>query len=234
MLDARFSPPLLITNTIIRLLLVKGINHLLARNAWSLPRMRVFAGYMIHIDLGQAESVLLTIDKTGFVQDAYPVKSRSGKVDHPPYVKLRLEQLKAQSILECLPRDKGPKVLLEQLHIEGNAQFSTELSSIFSHLNWDMTESLSQLTGDILAVRLVEGASRFIGWQRDSARRLLEQFEEYLTYESDLFPSRRDYEDLIAKTHALQVSIRQVTDRCNQLALLEERPGHCTGSASGA
>lgn len=100
---------------------------------------------------------------------------------------------------------QGLDKVMAQASVEGNAEFATELSFVFRNLRWDAEEDLSKLVGDITAHRIVAGANRFIGWQKQAATNLAANVAEYLTLEKPVLVPRDELlalRDGIAKLDA--------------------------------
>jgi ubiquinone biosynthesis protein UbiJ len=100
---------------------------------------------------------------------------------------------------------QGLDKVMAQASVEGNAEFATELSFVFRNLRWDAEEDLSKLVGDITAHRIVTGANRFIGWQKQAATNLAANVAEYLTLEKPVLVPRDELlalRDGIAKLDA--------------------------------
>lgn len=148
-----------------------GINHLLAGASWARARLTPFADRRAAF-LVPPVSVAFRISTEGFfVPDA----------DGTPV-----------DVTICLPAPasaptlwfQGVKALMAAAHVEGNAEFATELSFVFRHLRWDAEEDLSRWVGDIAAHRLVRAAHACREAARSGVSRLTENLSEYVRHET--------------------------------------------------
>jgi ubiquinone biosynthesis protein UbiJ len=73
--------------------------------------------------------------------------------------------------------------MMRGARIAGAADFAEALGSVLRKLDWDAEEDLSRVVGDIAAHRIVKTAGGFAAAQAEAARRLADNFAEYLRYE---------------------------------------------------
>jgi ubiquinone biosynthesis protein UbiJ len=157
------------------------LDHLLEGATWARDRLTPFAGRHARLVMPPFEAAF--------------VVSAAGRC-------VAAEDESAPDVIVHLPADAPLRLLqgIDQVmaggRVEGNAEFATELSFVFRNLRWDAEEDLSHLIGDIAAHRLVQGAERFFGWQRQAAQNFAANFGEYLTMENPLLVSRREFSAL--------------------------------------
>jgi ubiquinone biosynthesis protein UbiJ len=130
----------------------------------------------------------------------------------------------APDVIVHLPADAPLRLLqgidhvMAGVRVEGNAEFATELSFVFRHLRWDAEEDLSRVVGDIAAHRLVLGAERFAGWQRQATRNLAANLAEYLTLENPLLVSRPEFDAHREDVARLNSDLVRLEARCKTMA----------------
>lgn len=179
-------------------LFVGALNHLLASANWARARLSPFAGRVAAIDLPPFRFAL-AVEESGLFAP--------GDIAAPADVTIRLPADMPLKLMRGLDR------AFAAAHVEGNAEFATELSFVLRHLRWDVEEDLSRLVGDIAAHRLVAAGDRFLSRQREAAGRLGANLAEYLRDERRLFVSREDLATFAAEVSRL----------ADDLAALEKR-----------
>lgn len=161
------------------------LNHLLEGANWARSRLVPFAGRRARFDMPPFAF-------------GFEIAPNGEVIPNPdPDVTDVIIRLPADAPFQ-LPH--GLDKVMAQASVEGNAEFATELSFVFRNLRWDAEEDLSKLVGDIAARRIVQGANRFIGWQKQATTNLTENVVEYLTIENPLLVPR---DELIALRDAI-------------------------------
>jgi ubiquinone biosynthesis protein UbiJ len=151
----------------LNLALLQSFNHLLAAAPWARAKLAPFAGKRARLVLGPLP-VEFRIAPDGTFESL-----GTGKPD----VEISLQ---VQSPLALL---QGREAMMRGAHITGAADFAEALGFVLRNLDWDAEEDLSRVVGDIAARRLVKTAGNFAAAQADAARRLADNFAEYLRYE---------------------------------------------------
>jgi len=146
-----------------------GLNHLLAGAQWARTRLVPFAGRRARFDIPP-------------ITFGFEIAPDGGVIPNPdPDITDVVIRLPADTPF-LLPQ--GLDKVMAQATVEGNAEFATELSFVFRNLRWDAEEDLARVVGDIAAHRIVQGANRFVGWQKQVATNLAGNVAEYLTIEN--------------------------------------------------
>lgn len=173
-------------------LFLAALNHLLAAAGWATARLRPFAGRQARIEM-LPFVFAFEIDVDGRVRANPDIESSDVVVRLPADAPFLLPQ--------------GLAKIMAGASVEGNAEFATELSFVFRNLRWDAEEDLAKLFGDIAARRLVQGASGFLGWQKQAAANLSANLAEYLGREQSLLVTRDEFaafrEELVRLNAAL-------------------------------
>lgn len=181
-----------------------GINHLLAGANWARARLIPFAGRRAAF-LAPPFAAVFRISAEGlFAPDAG---------ETPADVTIRLPAPAAAPALWLA----GVEALMAEAHVEGNAEFATELSFVFRHLRWDAEEDLSRLVGDIAAHRLARGAQACREAAREGLSRLADNLSEYVRHENAAWVARAEFaafrDDLAALLARLDRLERRVAAR---------------------
>jgi ubiquinone biosynthesis protein UbiJ len=120
--------------------------------------------------------------------------------------------------LAALPR--GEEHLMRELEASGDPRLAAEVMGLARRLRSaapDIAEEdLSRVVGDVAARRLAQGASDFLAWQADAARRLAESFADYVTEEKRMLVGRAEHDAFAAAVSELRDALER----------LEKRTGH--------
>ena len=166
------------------------LNHLLEGASWAQTRLAPFAGRRARFDIPP-------------IALGFEIAPDGRVIPNPdPDISDVVIRLPADTPF-LIPQ--GLDKVMAQATVEGNAEFATELSFVLRNLRWDAEEDLSKLFGDIAAHRIVQGAGRFFGWQKQAATNLAENVAEYLTLENPVLVPRDELlalRDGIAKLDA--------------------------------
>lgn len=157
--------------------LIATLNHLLQGADWARNRLRPFIGRAVRFDVPPLQ-VALQLDV-----DGYFIAHEGELTD----VVIRLPADTPVLLMHGLDR------VMASAHVEGNAEFATELSFVLRHLRWDAEEDISRVLGDILAHRLIQGFHQLASWQRQAAANLQGNIAEYLVHENPIVVSRTEF-----------------------------------------
>lgn len=174
-----------------------ALNHLLQEAGWARARLAPFAGRTARLDAPPLRVDLL-VDADGMLIE-------TGVADFDVTI-----QLPADAPLLALG---GMEEVFRKAHITGSAEFADALGFVLRNLRWDFEEDLSRGVGDIAAHRMANRVRELGAWQKDAARRLGENFVEYLTEEQ---PTLVKAETLAG----FSAGVRRLDD---ELATLEKR-----------
>ncbi|HCU52925.1 MAG TPA: hypothetical protein DIC36_01110 [Gammaproteobacteria bacterium] len=180
-----------------------ALNHLLGQADWARARLLSFSGRDARLAMPPWQ-LDFRIRADGFVE--------STTAGSQPDVMMTLP---ADTPLRAL---QGMEKMIEGAHVEGNAQFATELSFVLRRLRWDAEEDLSRVFGDIAAHRIARGAEALAGWQRNAARRLAENFYEYLTEENPALVRAQDMATFGIEVEQLSDDLTNLEQRIAKLA----------------
>ena len=124
----------------------------------------------------------------------------------------------------AMQEDKISTSIQEGVSINGNATVAQQTQKIFSEMDLDWEEALSQYTGDILAYRIHQQARSTSSWLRQSVISLAQTTSEYLREESRLCPTQVEFERFQQQTAMLKQGVERA----------EVRLRHLIKSASGS
>lgn len=111
---------------------------------------------------------------------------------------------------------------LADIVLEGDAELAAEVGRIVRRLQWDATEDLSRVVGDVAANRVQGFVRGLFGIKGEIGGRLLENWVEHLREEAPLLAKKQDVATFVAAVDEL----REDADRFDKrLALLQQRLG---------
>ncbi|MEM7562648.1 MAG: SCP2 sterol-binding domain-containing protein, partial [Pseudomonadota bacterium] len=113
--------------------------------------------------------------------------------------------------------DKLSTSIQESVRFNGNIALAQKLQKIVASLDIDWEEALSRYTGDIAAVQIHQGMRGLGRWMRNSADSLLQTSSEYLREESQLSPTRTEFENFENEVTALKNDLARSEARLQQI-----------------
>jgi len=188
---------------------VAGLNHVLAGQSWARERLRPFAGKRVQFRLAPLPDLRLLILDSGLVESAAAADSADLTVTAQP-----------GAVPLLLARDDAA---MKQVDLAGPADLANTVQTLFRELEWDAEEDLSKLFGDIAAHRMAGAARDFLGWQKEAASRLAENFAEYLTEEQPMLVQRAEAQAQAAEVQAVSEACARLERRIERLQALKSR-----------
>jgi len=184
-------------------ILLAGLNHVLGQSAWARDRLRPFAGRIARFSVPPFDLALAIGDDGHFT-----AAGADAAADVNIALPVETPMLLAQG---------GLARVMQAAHVEGGAEFATELAFVLKNLRWDYEEDLSRLVGDIAAHRLAGGAKALAAWQQQAARNLIDNLAEYATEENRIVVSRGEHKMLADETVELLEAIERLERRVDRL-----------------
>jgi ubiquinone biosynthesis protein UbiJ len=179
-----------------------ALNHLLGQNGWALQRLAKFAGKTARFDIAPF-SFAYTVQADGTVLKA--------TVDAMPDA---LNTIAPSLLTRLAMKDEAA---FSAIKSSGDTAFLAEIFFLSKHLRWDAAEDLSQITGDIVAERLVHFAAGAQQQVRESALNLSQAFAEYWTEERPLVAKSVHINQFIQQVDALRDDVERLEQRINRL-----------------
>ena len=197
-----------LANTLLGIAEIGG-NRLLSLDQQVVDRCRDLQGYCIQIHITDLDfnvychpgswGMRLSLDEPAKTVDA----TISGRV-------VALISLATQE-------DKVSTSIREGVSINGNASVAQQTQKIFSEMELDWEEALSQYTGDILAYRIHQQARNASQWLRKSVNSLSQTTSEYLREESRLSPTQVEFERFQQQATMLKQGVERAEVRLRHL-----------------
>lgn len=183
--------------------LIAALNHLLASANWARHRLQPFTAKTACFVVPPLQ-IVLAINPEAYFTHA----------DDPAVVPDVVIRLPADTPFLML---QGIERVMSAAHVEGNAEFATELSFVLHHLRWDAEQDLARLLGDIPARRIATEAQRFLAWQTQLAENLHGNIAEYLAHENPLLLTRTEFSAFQSDMQQLNARLERIDSRCKLL-----------------
>ena len=116
-----------------------------------------------------------------------------------------------------LTHDQGA---LNEIHISGESEFAAELGRVLMQLEWDATEDLSRLIGDVAANRLSQLGQSLFGTRGQWLKNLSENLIEHWTEEQPLIAQKTQIEQFINDVDTLRDDAERLEKRLARLQAL--------------
>ncbi len=186
---------------------VRGLNHLLAREAQARAALAPLAGRVARLQAGPF-ALQFSIVADGSVQAS----------EAPPNVTIGIDP----RVLAGAIRDvREPADLLRDAHVEGDAELAQALSRVAGQIRPDLEEDLARVVGDAAAVRIFAALRSASGQIGDSAQRLGRAVTGYLADslagDPSLLGSRAQFDRFTADLADLEQAVEHLAERVGRL-----------------
>lgn len=182
------------------------VNHLLAQEAWARAKLQKHSGKTACIDL-QAFSLCLKICADGLLE----VASSAATPDAPFDVTIRLKLSDLPLIAQNRER------AFSYVKIEGDADFANTISHLSQHLRWEAEEDLSQLFGDVAAVRLMAAGKSLLHSAQQAHQSIQENLAEYFLEENPMLVRPAAVEAFGAEINKMRDDAERLIKRMEKL-----------------
>lgn len=122
------------------------------------------------------------------------------------------------SLLAALARRSGDGIAGEDVAVTGDVAVLQRLRAVFSRLEVDWEEQVSQLVGDVAAHQVGNMVRQGLRWGAEVQRTAERNVGEYVTEEARLTPSRWELEDFAADVDTLRDDVERMAQRVERLA----------------
>jgi len=174
------------------------VNHLLAREAWALARLKPFAGRHLRVETGNFTRNFAVAGDGSFTPSG---------ASTAPDVTIRLPDDAASRLFNA--RD----TLFAAARISGAADFAETLGFVTRNLEWDVEADLAPVVGDIAAHRIVRTGKRLAASGGEQLQRLRDNLAEYLVYEARLVVRKEEAGARERELAALDATLTQLERR---------------------
>ena len=189
-------------------LTTSALNHLLSQNSWALTRLARFAGKTIRFDAAPF-SLVCIIQEGGLLRNADLKTSADAHCVIVPSLLPRLAL-----------RDEKASA---EINTTGDAALLAEIFYLSRNLQWDATDDLSRITGDIAAERIVQAVQTTHRQLRGGALSLAQAAAEYWVEERPLIAKSQQVSDFMHKVDAMRDDVARLEQRIKTLSAARDK-----------
>ncbi len=186
-----------------------GGNRLLGMDPNVLAHCRELQGHIIAIELTDLEQTIYCHPGSWGLRLSLQQPSKAADAT----IKGRLLGLVNLS----LQQDKISTSIQERVEISGNASVAQKFQKILTELDIDWEEQLSQITGDVMAFRIMQGIRSTQQWVRNSFDSLSLSGREYLQEEAHHLPTKVEFERFRQQVGDTRNDVERLEAKLNQL-----------------
>jgi ubiquinone biosynthesis accessory factor UbiJ len=179
---------------------VRGLNHLLAREAQARDCLRPHAGRVARIE-SAGFALQFSIGPDGLLQ----------ATDAEPNVTIALHPRAVPSAM------KDPSGMLRDAQVSGDAELAQALSQVAARLRPDLEEDLSRFIGDAAAVRVMSALRTASEQVSDAGQRLARNVADYLAGEQRVLVSKAPMDEFAVQVAELAQAVEALADRVGRL-----------------
>jgi ubiquinone biosynthesis protein UbiJ len=186
----------------------KALNYYLSLDPDSSRRLAKLQNKIVKIDL-------LGIDATFFLifsaQDVRLATATDRKVN--TFIKgtpLRLLHM-------SLSGNDRKQFFADDISIEGNLELGQQVIDLFDQMEIDWEEKLSQFVGDVSAHRVGNVARQIKSWVQQTRDTFVQNTNEYIHEEINLFPPREALRDFFQDVDELRMDVDRIEARISRL-----------------
>jgi ubiquinone biosynthesis protein UbiJ len=183
-------------------LITRLLQHLIAQNDWSKDLLLPFAGKSIQINIAPIVSSLIILEN-GSLAIAGETNIADATITIPPSLLLRL-----------IAKDESAK---QHIHISGDTHLATEIAKVLTHMRWDYEDDLSNLIGDVAALKVGQFGRKTLQSVKDTSINLAEMLSEYWQEELPVIAKKRHVDEFNSQVDTLRADVERFEKRLNKL-----------------
>ena len=183
-------------------LLTRLLNHLLAQNSWAAEQLHPFAGKHARFVLPPISATLVVLEDGGLAI-AGETAIADATLTVPPSVALRI-----------LAGDERANT---SAAITGDTEFATALAKVLQGISWEYEEDLSHIVGDIPAHEIVRRGRAAVSQIKHQTANIAGMFAEYWQEEQPLIAKKRHVEQFVRDVDILREDTERLAQRIRKL-----------------
>jgi ubiquinone biosynthesis protein UbiJ len=225
--------------------LEKALNHYLALDPESKPRLQALAGKVVSIELLKVgvtfqliftgDGIQLKIPPAPLFQRGDSLSASSLKEEHDPrtpplekggrgdFPDTIIKGTPFRLLHLSLSRENRQRFFADDVSILGNIELGQQVIGLFDHLDIDWEEHASRLMGDVPAHYLGNMGRRLKKWSQTVRQTTLQNVNEYVHEEANLFPPREALQDFFDDVDVLRMDVDRVEARIQNLQKMLKR-----------
>jgi len=183
-------------------LITTAINHLLEQEDWAQQAMAIHVNKVVCFDIG--------LNKLSWQVGVNNLLKRA-----PPHAIANV--IISVSISDILLTTTDYSRLFSHVKIKGDADFANSISQISRGLRWDFEKDLSNIVGDIAAVRIVTTGKSIISNILSSHKKIAKNIAEYLVEEQPTLVRPREVSQFSNNTNRLHEDLQKIAQEIDKL-----------------
>lgn len=185
-----------------KVLATQLLQHLISQNSWANGMLQPFAGKSVQIHISPVNTTLVVLEN-GSLALAGETNVADATVTIPASLLLRL-----------IAKDEAAKL---QIRITGDTHLATELAKVFANMRWDYEDDLSQLVGDVPALKIGQFGRKSAQTIKETSINLAEMLSEYWQEEKPMIAKKRHLERFNADVDTLRADVERFDKRLSKL-----------------
>jgi len=183
-------------------LLTRLLNHLLAQNSWAAEALQPFGGKHARMILPPFSATIVVLEDGGLAL-AGKTANIDATITLPPSVALRILA--------------GDDHAGASASITGDTEFAAGLARVLQGMSWEYEEDLSRIVGDIPAHEIAKFGRSAIERTKRQAHNVASMLAEYWQEEQPLLAKQRHVTQFIKDVDILQEDTERLAKRINKL-----------------
>lgn len=178
------------------------LQHLQNQNTWAQSLLAPHIGQCIKIDVKLLSATLLVLE-TGQLTVAGETATADASIEIAPSTLLRL-----------IANDEAAK---QQVEITGDTGLATAMAKVLTHLQWDITDDLSHIIGDVASEQLAGATNKAANTLKETVVNLGEMTTEFLQEERLVLAKPHQIQSFNASVEALKSDVARFEKKLEKL-----------------
>lgn len=185
-------------------LATRALQHIITQNSWANALLQPFAGKSVAFNLA-AVCTHLVILEDGSLALAGATNIADASINIPLPLLLRL-----------LAQDEAAKL---QIRIDGDTHLATAFAKVLANLQWDYSDDLSKIIGDIPAHKIDQLGRHAATSVKNTGINLVQMLSEYWQEEQPLIAKKRHVEQFNTDVDTLRADVERFEKRLAKLTM---------------
>lgn len=197
-------------------LLTRLIQHLLAQNSWAAELLQPYGGKQARLIMPPFSATLVVLEDGGLA-----LAGESAEVDASINIPVPVA-------LRILAGDEGAGTAAV---ITGDTEFASVLASVLQGVSWEYEEDLSRVIGDVPAHEISKFGRNALSQIRRKGLSIAGMFSEYWQEEQPLIAKKRHVEQFVRNVDTLREDAERLQKRIARLQAHSEPSSSHTSDA---
>lgn len=185
-------------------LATRALQHVISQNSWANAMLQPFGGQSVQFNLAAVHTNLVILE-----DGSLALAGETNIADATIHIPLPL-------LLRLLAKDEAAKL---QIRIDGDTHLATELAKVLANLQWDYTDDLSKVVGDIPAQKIDQLGRHAATSVKNTSINLVQMLSEYWQEEQPLIAKKRHVEQFNTQVDTLRADVERFEKRLTKLTM---------------